>query len=223
MSALDQHITHYPGKVFYMTTNQTATKTCAVKGCDNPRHVTSGGRIQTRCIEHLRLDSVKHDLARGRKRNAPQVCGHPGCTSPRDVSKNGKVYAYCKTHRQEYNRNYNRRWMAEHKSAATEAAAPVVVTTPTQQDAGFTRNAVKAAAKLANQQVVKLLLIDYDSDQELYIEGKVILRSKTHRDQLKPGGYELLLESHADLDYIIAERGTPESAPGTASRYDWMD
>lgn len=195
--------------------SKSEVKTCCVDGCDQPRMRRAAGTYHPRCTAHMReyWNKASHgELDRSKK----GVCMVEGCNEERHHSKGGFAYQYCESHQKAHQKGQNRKNLDKKRAArngVTEAQAAV----------GFDADPDKAAKKLAVQQTVRLMLIDYDADEEVYIEGKVTLRCPTHRDALQPGGYEGLLERHIDLDYIVAERGAPPSTSGIQSALDWRD
>lgn len=172
---------------------QTNVKPCPK--CGKPRHVSASGRIDPLCIDHMRdhwrnkrRPSDSGVVPHSAPRKAKTICTVDGCEEPRAISKSGRMYNTCEHHRREYQR--------EKAAARRQPSAPKY--SKAQVEAGF-----GSADQRTSGVPVRVLLIDENSDQMVFIEGKITLRCPTQRDQLKPGGFDILVERHTAQGYSI--------------------
>lgn len=193
-----------------MTTVESV-KICNVPGCDQPRMKRANGEFHTRCTAHMReyWKKANHGELDHSKKG---LCLTEGCEEPRHTSKDGHVYPYCAAHQKEQSKAANKK-----QREKKHAAAPM---TEAQQHAGFDRNPQVANTK---GEAFKVCIIDYDKDTMTFVEGRVTRRCKTDALALLPGGWQILLDGHADEGYTIVQRGTPPPIADLDSRYDWSD
>lgn len=180
--------------------NQETVKICPK--CGKERHVSASGRVDPLCIDHMREKwNAKVRPTDGRPfvraaapRKVSTICTVDGCTEPRSTSKSGRMYNMCEQHRREYQR--------EKAAARRQPSAPKY--SDAQIKAGFGSPDARVSGKK-----VMLLVIDETADEMLFIEGKITLACPTQRDQLKPGGFDLLIERHTDQGYQIIRGNQP--------------
>jgi hypothetical protein len=155
-------------------------KLCSVQGCPNPRR--DG---YAKCADHMReqWNDAQSGVRPGPK--PKKMCGREGCDQPRLVTSKGKVQQFCREHQNEYQR----------ERAAARRANP----TEAQRNAGYV-----SGGKI-KKQPINLCVVDTANDRMIFIEGFVALECATDRDKLLPGGFDLLLESHAEDGYWIIQ------------------
>ena len=206
-------------------------KPCTHPGCANPRRVSSTGRVQSYCEEHLHEAQKRYDVKRAADRQAqraearnlnPQPQSQRANLTVSDGKKPCKVCRQRKPNTLEYFEPNGRGLSTTCREcqALPQGDIKPRKLTAAQQAAGF-QSAPPAAKATAN--TFKLCIIDYDADTMTFVEGKVTRRCKTDALKLLPGGWEILLAKHHDEGYVVVERGTPPVQPGVLSSYDWRD
>lgn len=182
----------------------TLDKPCNHPDCSEPRHVTKSGRVQSYCTKHMtevtytyKPQQPKQTKVKGSDdRKQCRFCRKRFPNTPEHFAPNGRgLSTTC----------INCQAQPQPSKRSTDA----------QRDQGFLRE----PAKVKSREMIRICIVDHKTDEMIFVDGAVTLRTKTHAGDLLPGGFDLLLESHTADGYQVFERGTL----GIASRYAGRD
>jgi hypothetical protein len=203
---------------------QKTVKMCPIDGCDQPRCFSSTGRLQSYCTEHQREAQKRHDDKRADQRKAQrtdqrQLKPQPSPQARRTnltVNDGMKPCKLCRRRLPNTPEHFAPFGRGLSTTCIKCQAQPVERGTAAQRDSGW----VNQPGSIKGREIIKILVVDHITDEMIFVDGTVTLRTKTHADHLLPGGFDLLLDCHAEQDgYKIYERGSL----GIASRYAGRD
>lgn len=186
-----------------------AAPTCAHPGCPNPRHVKASGTFFTYCAEHQR------EYWRSKTREYYQQAK----AVPKPAAPDQRVCKVCGVSKPLTDEYFPKQSGGLSKTCRTcheQRPAPKRELTAAQKAVGFD----SAPDLPGKRSKIKLCIVDHVTDRMLFVEGVVTQDCETHADQLLPGGFDLLLDLHAEEGYRVFQRGTP---PTISVRYDWSD